>query len=71
MSSSLVQASIVGPSEAGLSRARDRYRYVMYVKCREETILSAVKSELERISRDGKWEKYCSVQYDVDPVSGY
>ena len=62
---------IVGPAEAGLSRARDRYRYVMYVKCREETILSAVKSELERISRDGKWEKYCSVQYDVDPVSGY
>ncbi|MCH5265470.1 MAG: primosomal protein N' [Lachnospiraceae bacterium] len=64
-------ASIVGPSEAGLSRAKDRYRYVMYVKCREEVSLTAVKNELEKISRDEKWEKYCSVQYDVNPVSGY
>lgn len=62
---------LIGPSEAGLSRAKDRFRYVLYVKCREEAVADRVRELAEVISREGKWEKSCSVQYDRDPITGY
>lgn len=65
------QVVIIGPAEAGLSRARDRYRYVLYVKCQNESTVEAVKQEAESISREGKWERSCSIQYDRDPITGY
>lgn len=65
------QVIIIGPAEAGLSRARDRYRYVLYVKCQNESAVEAVKQETETISREGKWERSCSIQYDRDPITGY
>lgn len=64
-------AVVIGPSEAGLSRARDRYRYVLYVKCMEENTVQRVKNNMEKISRNPKWEKCCSIQYDLNPISGY
>lgn len=65
------RAELIGPAEAGLSRARDRYRYAIYVKCTEETDVTAVQQEVEAVSRDGRWERSCSIQYDRDPMSGY
>ena len=62
---------VIGPSEAGLSRARDRYRYILYIKCTEEDTIQKVKNNIEKISRNPKWEKCCSVQYDLNPLSGY
>lgn len=65
------QVVIIGPAEAGLSRARDRYRYVLYIKCQNEPAAEAVKQEAETVSREGRWEKSCRVQYDRDPMTGY
>ncbi len=62
--------SVIGPTAAGLSRARDRYRYVFYIKGEEEA-LAGVKVWIEGVSRDKKWEKSCSIQMDVNPMNGY
>ncbi len=65
------KASIIGPAEAGLSRAKDWYRFVMHIKCREEAVIVQIKNELEQISRRGNWEKSYRIQYDRDPLSSY
>ncbi len=65
------EAAVIGPAEAGLFRAKDRYRYSLYIKCREEKGMEGIKNHIERFSRKAKWEKSCSIQYDVNPLSGY
>lgn len=63
--------SVIGPAEAGLKRARDRYRYTMYLKCSDEKTMTEAKNYVEKISRNSKWEKSCSIQYDLNPLTGY
>ena len=63
--------TLVGPTEAGLSRAKDRFRYILYVKCNDEASIQYVRHEVEKISRETKWEKLCSVQLDRNPMAGY
>ncbi len=65
------EVSVIGPSEAGLSRAKDRFRYVLYVKAAEETAVTEVKHQMEMFSADAEWEKSCSIQYDRNPMSVY
>jgi primosomal protein N' (replication factor Y) len=62
--------SVIGPTAAGVSRAKDRYRFVLYGKGRE-TELNKVKKWIEVFSRDKRWEKFCNIQVDVNPLSGY
>lgn len=61
---------VIGPAAAGLSRLKDRFRYVLYIKGREED-LAAAKEKIEEFSRDNKWEKSCNIQMDVNPMTGY
>lgn len=63
--------TLVGPSEAGLSRAKDRYRYILYAKTEKEHMADRIKTIVETISSAPEWEKYCSIQYDRNPLSGY
>ncbi len=65
------KAVLIGPAEAGLSKAKDWFRYVLYIKCHEEKEAEKIKQLTEMISREGKWVKSCRVQYDRDPVTGY
>ncbi len=62
---------LLGPAEAGVRRVKDRYRFVLYLKFSGEEIWQTVKDELERVSRGTRWEKTCSIQYDLNPLSGY
>lgn len=62
---------LIGPAEAGLSRARDRYRFVLYGKCAKEEAITQMQQEVDKISREKRWEKICSIQYDRDPMTGY
>lgn len=62
--------TVIGPAAAGLSRLKDRFRYVLYIKGREED-LAAAKGIIEDFSRDKKWEKSCNIQMDVNPMTGY
>lgn len=64
------EKSVIGPAAAGLSRAKDRYRFVLYIKGKEAELVK-VKEWIEVFSRDKKWEKCCSIQVDVNPMSGY
>ena len=63
--------AFIGPAEAGLTRAKDRYRVVFYVKSSGEEEILEAKRELEQISLELKWEKSCTIQYDLNPLSGY
>lgn len=62
---------LIGPTKAGLSRAKDQYRYLLYVKSSNEVILEQIRKEVELFSYDSKWEKICHVQYDRDPINSY
>lgn len=62
---------LIGPAEAGLTRAKDRYRVVFYVKAASSEDVRKVKQKLEQITQERKWEKSCSVQFDWNPLSGY
>lgn len=61
---------VTGPSPAGVRRAKDRFRYVLYVKG-EHGALNHIKQQTERFSREKKWERSCSIQMDVNPLTGY
>ena len=63
--------TLIGPSKAGLSRAKDRYRYVLYVKSMDEEAMACVREIAEEANRRVVNQKTCSVQYDRDPVNGY
>ncbi len=62
---------LIGPTEAGLTKAKDRYRVVFYVKSSSEDDILKIKRELEQISHNSKWEQSCSIQYDWNPLTGY
>jgi len=62
---------IIGPTAAGLSRAKDRYRYILYIKAKNEQTMEKMKVEWEAFSRETKWERFCSIQFDLNPLSGY
>lgn len=62
---------IIGPTEAGLSRAKDRYRYILYIKAKDEQTMEKMKVEWELFSREPRWERCCSIQFDLNPLTGY
>lgn len=62
--------TVTGPSPAGVRRVKDRFRYVLYVKG-EQGSLNHIKQQTEMFSREKRWEKSCSIQMDVNPVTGY
>lgn len=65
------ECTLIGPAEAGLSRAKDRYRYLLYVKVNKEEILEHIRKEIEEVASNPRWDKICTIQYDRDPLSGY
>ncbi len=65
------ECEFIGPAEAGLSRAKDRYRYLLYIKIKEEAVTDQIRGEVEMIASDPRWDKICTIQYDRDPLSGY
>lgn len=63
--------SIIGPTEAVLSKKNDVYRRVMYLKHEKEQILLEMKKELEqKLESESVWEKI-SIQFDFQPLNAY
>ncbi len=64
---------IIGPAPASLSRLKDCYRYVVYVKCRKYGTLVTCKDRIEllcaAVNPEGKLP--LSVQFDFDPVNSW
>ncbi len=62
---------MIGPSKAGLSKLNDIYRYVIYLKHRDNTILIQVKNRLFVYLNRVEEYRNLSVQFDFNPMNGY
>lgn len=63
--------SLIGPAEAGLSRAKDCYRYILYIKTKEEEVMDKILQQVEEFSMHPEWGKTCHIQYDRDTINSY
>lgn len=59
---------MIGPSEASLSKIKDWYRSVLYLKHRDERLLREVKRRLERKLEQMQLKKSIQVFFDFDPM---
>ncbi len=61
-------AQVIGPAPAFIGKMNDIYRQVFYVKCKEYTVLTRIKDELEKFLNDG-CKRAEMVQFDFDPMN--
>lgn len=62
---------VIGPAVAALSRKKDMYRMVIYLKHMKETVLLHVKNQIERIlEQEAVWNKIY-IQFDYNPLNAY
>ncbi len=66
---SLEDVVLIGPTEAALSKVKDRYRFVLYLKADDETKIAKIKKECESISCS--FGNSVHVRYDRNPMSSY
>jgi diaminopimelate epimerase len=59
---------LIGPSAARMSRLRDVYRYVLYIKSPEYDKLIDCRNRIEALQLP--WRDV-GIQYDHDPVHGF
>ena len=63
--------TVIGPAVAALSRKKDMYRMVIYLKHMDENMLLNVKNQLERIlENETVWQKIY-IQFDYNPLNAY
>jgi primosomal protein N' (replication factor Y) len=66
-----LSSQIIGPAPAGLAKAKDIYRRVIYIKDDDYDILVAIKNYLEGyFSYSGKFVG-CNLQFDFNPMNTY
>lgn len=64
-------SQIIGPAPAGLAKAKDIYRRVIYIKDEDYDVLVGLKNYLEGyFSYSGQFTG-CSLQFDFNPMSTY
>lgn len=62
---------ILGPSEASITKIKDVYRHVIYVKHADMDALVQVKNHLESYMEDKKIYEKAMVTFDFNPMIGY
>ena len=62
---------VMGPAPASLGRARDFYRFVIYVKDQKYDTLIEWKDGAEQAIKEACFAKDVQVQFDFDPVNPY
>ncbi len=62
---------VIGPADARIARVNDRYRKVIYLKCRDRDRLTELMERLEPALREAKELKALTVQFDRNPMNGY
>ncbi len=63
-------ASVIGPTAATISKLRDIYRHMIYVKSKQIETLTDIKDRAEEYS-DINREKDIRISFDLDPMNGY
>lgn len=71
MSHTRQEIALIGPSDAGLSKLKDVYRKVMYLKCTEMNYLTEWKGWLEAVLPKEKQLSTFNIQFDMDPVNPF
>lgn len=64
-------ATVMGPTKAYLSRLRDHFRQVIYVKAEKKEVILEGKDFLEGFIQYSEYFKQVNVYFDVNPVTGY
>ncbi len=62
---------IIGPSPAGIKKALDIYRRVIYVKCSDYDKLILLKNDLEQYTKNINSLPGCNIYYDFNPMNTY
>ncbi len=62
---------IIGPAPARLAKAKDIYRYIIYVKQDSYSYLIKLKDYLEGYINYSDHMKACSIQFDFNPINSY
>ena len=62
---------VIGPADARVARVNDRYRKVIYLKCRDPERLTEMKECLEPRIGESEELRNLSVQFDRNPMNGY
>lgn len=63
--------TIMDPGPAMISKIRDVYRYVLYLKHRDQDRLSDLRCRLENVIEDHEMFAGIHVQFDLDPMNIY
>jgi primosomal protein N' (replication factor Y) len=63
--------SVIGPSKAAITKIKDVYRHVIYIKHKEYGMLAKVKDSLEAYMEDKKIFQKAMVTFDFNPMLGY
>jgi primosomal protein N' (replication factor Y) len=66
-----ITAQVIGPATAGLSKANDIYRRVIYIKHYEYNTLIEIKNYLEGYFNYSQKFAGCNLQFDFNPMSSY
>lgn len=65
------EGTVIGPAPAGLSKANDLYRYVIYVKSMQYVRLMQFHQEAEKEKKLTERDIKCMIQFDFNPLGGY
>lgn len=64
-------ASLLGPSPASMSKIRDTYRRVIYVKSENYKVLTSMANKLYDIMKQEDQRRIGSIQIDINPMMSY
>ncbi len=62
---------IIGPADAAVSKVKDQYRKVIYVKGADYGVLVRIKNDLDAYVRAEPAFQNVTVQFDFDPMDGF
>ncbi|NLJ89510.1 MAG: primosomal protein N', partial [Clostridiales bacterium] len=65
------ELKLIGPTPARLAKAKDVYRFVIYVKQESYSYLIELKDYLEGYMNFSVHMKDCSIQFDFNPINSY
>lgn len=65
------ELEIIGPASPAVSKVRDMYRKVLYLKHEDEKMLIRVKDKLEKYIEINEGFQKIRIQFDFDPVQAF
>lgn len=62
---------VIGPADESISKIKDIYKKIIYIKSQDYEILTKVKDQMEEFMEESLLLKNVSVQFDFDPMNSY